>query len=1736
MSRITSNVSTDCKIPRRQPTRGRWHRVHWSPLIAYRSLFSCLFWIIGLFLLSSPRIPAQILPFWTTPVPLDTSIHLSTEPTIASLGQGIFAVWSDDRVGNQELFLRHSPDGGHRWMPEERLTTTESDSIQPSLANDPQYLHLVWIEQTTTSQRLWYQRGNGNEWEPPRPLSVASARAQRPQIAVTTSYPQFSIYVVWEEQTAQKITAMIRVSHDGGLTWDIPRAITEGDWDTSGPQVAAGPKVAYLVWRDRRDATDQIFFKRWGDYQLDPDMRIYPFGGCRRPTIAVMNEQIAIAWERHDTVNAQVSIATIQSQDGARTWSDVQTITQGSAEAIRPSIRIASGTAWLFWQDGREGQWTIYAAQKQVRDRQWSQPMRFIEMPSDSFQPTFATSMGNPEDQLHLVWFTRSAPQTSTVYYSRRDTVPPPLPDRPEHTDLSASPGYDDDGELTFFWPYPSENPPIEYRIYVSEDEGPFQIWHPGYTVTHPPINYPGQNGHRYRIALESLDAVGNISERSAPSTPVMVDNQKPRTEIHIPLAKTTLMAKTSVAITCTDEYLLSWQLMFGETENPSTWIMLADPGRTSVESFTAATWDLRALRGIYTLRLIAQDQAGNQSETRIQISVDNLPPLPLLADNQELLLQNTTDAFYRQPRWSLDDRIAYVSNVGGATDIWQMGLHERIPQRITRDTYPDASPDWSPDGQVLVFESFRNQRWEIWGSSSDGVDRWPLIADGYMNRYPTWSPNGHQLAFASDRDGDYEIWLLANVDEVVQGASPELVRVTDNRWDDLHPSWSPNGTELVFQSRRSNNWDLFRIQTDGTQERRLTAELSDEIQPRWAPSGKQILFQSDREQDPRSNAPDSYVLNIISDGVSMVSEDTFDADWSPNLDALIQQSPNGIALVGLTSPMEPLEARMSRPYQGEYVRDGADIIGIARGRDFLRYQLEYRSRRPSAAAGSRDEKSQSPWQSLGGIATAPVIRTGFLGALDTSTFEGIYEIRLSVIGRDGMIVQDTVEILTGQETPGLLLSEPPEGLQTTDSRILVVGRADANAQVWVNEELLSSGHPVLSSASVRRQSEFRTWVALSPGENIISIRARDALGFESRVTRRVTLDRTMPEISLDSPQDFETTLVPYTQVVGQVNVPATVSIESNRVELPDTSVPLREDQTFQRQILLRDGTNVLTIQAVDRLGREEQVRRRVIYQAQEVILEDVTPPAAVNIYPLDGQVIHSRQVELKATLVDDVALDPETIHLEFNDEEILDTMFEFDEETGLLRYRVPEELTDGDYRFRIRMADKTGHETVVDIAFTVDTAPLYAGLTAKLESERMRLILASNRLLRSNPGVDLFVEPTEHAYSLTLDHTGDSPDLFSALFDLTPSQRAFRLRSSVVTATGESLLLHGYLAYGMLYPGGSLTLPDLSGGSEFIPNFQVALDDSETTLREPVLVSLRSQDPLDMERLAAQNLDVESRQLELYDIAYDISTDPLPAEGTEDSTGPLRIRALAPVDLPLALFYWNARLQRWDPLEEQQRQGTSFYEGTAQKLGSYALLYDREPPIIENLSPRDREEVPLDRFLVEADLRDEGSGVAQIAVYVDTRLSSFEYDPETEHLIYLPSELSPGLHTLKIQVTDRANNEASLTSIFFTRDVFEFADPVIAYPNPAREQVTVRFKLTRLATVTMQVFDVSGSMIYTDTLINVAGRGDLKEQFIWDLHNTAGQPIAAGVYIYQLEATQGEQTIRQDGKIAIVR
>jgi Tol biopolymer transport system component len=183
-------------------------------------------------------------------------------------------------------------------------------------------------------------------------------------------------------------------------------------------------------------------------------------------------------------------------------------------------------------------------------------------------------------------------------------------------------------------------------------------------------------------------------------------------------------------------------------------------------------------------------------------------------------------------------NRIAFVSNRTGNTDVFTMNVNGTGATNLTQRSGTDNQPAWSPDCSKIAFSSARGGNTDIYTMNADGSGVQRLTTAGAADTEPTWSPDGTKIAFVSARTGNTEIFTMTS-----SGGTQS--NVSNNASADTAPDWSPDGVKIAFTSARSGSKQVFKMNASGTNVVRLTTGLGACDFPAWSPDGAKLAFTS---------------------------------------------------------------------------------------------------------------------------------------------------------------------------------------------------------------------------------------------------------------------------------------------------------------------------------------------------------------------------------------------------------------------------------------------------------------------------------------------------------------------------------------------------------------------------------------------------------------------------------------------------------------------------------------------------------------------------------------------------------------------------------------------------------------------------------------------------------------------------------------------------------------------------
>jgi len=190
-------------------------------------------------------------------------------------------------------------------------------------------------------------------------------------------------------------------------------------------------------------------------------------------------------------------------------------------------------------------------------------------------------------------------------------------------------------------------------------------------------------------------------------------------------------------------------------------------------------------------------------------------------------------------PTWSPEGtRLAYVGPAGesgGLSDIWVHDLGGGPEQLIT--TWPgiDTNPDWSHDGDKVVYTSFRNDHNALYVYSfSAGTHTRLTTIDAVEVRLPDWSPTDDRVVFESQLfpEGP-DIFVV----DYPSGVQHHLFGPNSGF---RYPRWHPSGSSLIMIGRHEvgeNDCVVSYLLPSGPRQD-LLCRLTSLQFSEWAPDG----------------------------------------------------------------------------------------------------------------------------------------------------------------------------------------------------------------------------------------------------------------------------------------------------------------------------------------------------------------------------------------------------------------------------------------------------------------------------------------------------------------------------------------------------------------------------------------------------------------------------------------------------------------------------------------------------------------------------------------------------------------------------------------------------------------------------------------------------------------------------------------------------------------------------------
>jgi Tol biopolymer transport system component len=143
-----------------------------------------------------------------------------------------------------------------------------------------------------------------------------------------------------------------------------------------------------------------------------------------------------------------------------------------------------------------------------------------------------------------------------------------------------------------------------------------------------------------------------------------------------------------------------------------------------------------------------------------------------------------------------------------------------------------------SHDGRQIAFDLVAS----LWVIDTAGGDARRLTDDLADIAQPDWSPDGSEIAYQSYRDGNFHIWVINLKDRMSK-------QLTDGPFDCREPRFSPDGRKIAFSSDRGGSYGVHVLDRSSGVISTLVDSGADECEPSWSPDGRKVVFVTNKSK-----------------------------------------------------------------------------------------------------------------------------------------------------------------------------------------------------------------------------------------------------------------------------------------------------------------------------------------------------------------------------------------------------------------------------------------------------------------------------------------------------------------------------------------------------------------------------------------------------------------------------------------------------------------------------------------------------------------------------------------------------------------------------------------------------------------------------------------------------------------------------------------------------------------------
>ena len=332
---------------------------------------------ISFFTFLNPQIFAEQFE----PVNVSKSEGRSDLGQLSILGNNVYIVWRDNSTTNEDIYFAKGSDEGLGFEEQVNLSNNLGTSAFPRIAVTEENIYATWYDYTPGQSDIFFAKSfdEGNSFDTIN-LSENGGVSFNPWVAAYED----NVFVVWNDETPElknlkiikpenvdvalgTLDILLAQSHNGGSTFEVSN-LSDSHENSWNPRISVYENNVYVVWNERIDSNDEIFFSA--------------------------------------------------STDGGKSFSKPINISRTATLSIDAGIRASGNNIYVIWKESDVGSADIFFSTSDNKGVSFSNPIRISNIGGAAVL-TRDTQMVVSQNNVYVVWVDKSS--KNGVYFVRSD-------------------------------------------------------------------------------------------------------------------------------------------------------------------------------------------------------------------------------------------------------------------------------------------------------------------------------------------------------------------------------------------------------------------------------------------------------------------------------------------------------------------------------------------------------------------------------------------------------------------------------------------------------------------------------------------------------------------------------------------------------------------------------------------------------------------------------------------------------------------------------------------------------------------------------------------------------------------------------------------------------------------------------------------------------------------------------------------------------------------------------------------------------------------------------------------------------------------------------------------------------------------------------------------------------------------------------------------------------------------